>query len=121
MSDAELLLLVESRKKSGVVAALMNMFIPGLGYLYCGRWLLALIVFMVVVPLTIITIGLAWVIFVLPLFIDGFLCAGRYNRKLIERILEERATSRGGGFADSLSQQAAGNAAIASSRGFADS
>jgi hypothetical protein len=118
MSDAELLLLVESRKKSGVVAALMNMFIPGLGYLYCGRWLLALIVFMVVVPLTIITIGLAWVIFVLPLFIDGFLCAGRYNRKLIARILEERAASRSQGFADgpveSLPQ------ITTSGRGFAD-
>ena len=100
MSDAELLLMVESRKKSGVVAALMNMFIPGLGYLYCGRWILALVVFMVVVPLTIITIGLAWAIFVLPLFIDGFLCAGRYNRKLIERVLEERAAARSHGFAD---------------------
>jgi hypothetical protein len=118
MSDAELLLLVESRKKSGVVAALMNMFIPGLGYLYCGRWLLAFIVFMVVVPLTIITIGLAWVIVVLPLFIDGFLCAGRYNRKLIERILEERAAARTHGFADGRNESSP--AVAHAGRGFAD-
>ncbi len=34
----------ESKKKSGFVAALLNLFIPGAGYMYCGNIILGLFV-----------------------------------------------------------------------------
>jgi len=95
MSDAELLLLVESRKKSGFIAALLNLFIPGAGYIYCGRWLLGIFAFFFVVGVFFLSLGLAVIGLVLMLVIDGYLCAGRYNRKLIERVLKERAEIEG--------------------------
>jgi hypothetical protein len=91
MSDAELLLLVESRKKSGGIAALLNLFLPGAGYIYCGRWILGIIAFFFVIALAIFTAGLGAIPLILLLVIDGFLCASRYNRRLIERIIKERA------------------------------
>ena len=91
MSDAEVLLLVEARKKSGGVAALLNLFIPGAGYCYCNNWILGILVFVTVVVASILTLGWAYFGFVLLLIIDGFLCAKRYNKKLIERVIKERA------------------------------
>ena len=94
MSDAELLLLVESRKKSGVVAALLNLVFPGAGYMYCGRWILGIFAFFLVVTLVLVSFGLFAGFFALVLIVDGFLCAGRYNRKMIEHVLAERAGAR---------------------------
>jgi len=91
MSDAELLLLVESRKKSGGVAALLNLFLPGAGYMYCGRWLLGVVAFLFVVALVLFSFGVAAIPLVFVLVIDGFLCAGRYNKTLIEKVIKERA------------------------------
>lgn len=91
MSDAELLLLVESRKKSGGVAALLNLFLPGAGYMYCGRWALGIFAFFFVIALMVSSLGVAAIGLIFMLIIDGFLCAGRYNRDLITTILEERA------------------------------
>ncbi|MEW6167903.1 MAG: hypothetical protein AB1651_09435 [Pseudomonadota bacterium] len=91
MSDAELLLLIESRKKSGGIAALLNLFLPGAGYMYCGRWFLGLIAFAFTVTLFVLSWGFAAIGLVLMLVIDGFLCAGRHNRLLVERTLRERA------------------------------
>ena len=103
MGDAELLLMVESRKKSGVVAALLNLVLPGAGYMYCGRWILGIFAFLLVVALFLISLGAFAGFLALMLILDGFLCAGRYNRKLIERILAERAAARPQGFADGSS------------------
>lgn len=91
MSEAELLLLVESRKKSGAIAALLNLFLPGAGYMYCGRWFLGIIAFFFVVALFVASFGLAAIGIVLMLIIDGFLCAGRYNKNLVTNIIKERA------------------------------
>ena len=91
MSDAELLLLVESRKKSGGIAALLNLFLPGAGYIYCGRWLLGIFAFFFVIAMLIFSLGFAAIGIVLMLVIDGFLCAGRYNKDLINSVLKERA------------------------------
>lgn len=91
MSDAELLLLVESRKKSGWLAALLNLFLPGAGYMYCGRWFLGIVAFFFVVAMFVVSLGFAAVSIVFILIIDGFLCAGRYNKNLITQILKERA------------------------------
>ena len=58
MSDAALLLLVESRKKSGWLAALLNLFLPGAGYIYCGRWILGIFAFFFIVALVLVSFGL---------------------------------------------------------------
>lgn len=113
MTDAELLLLVESRKKSGAVAALLNLVLPGAGYMYCGRWILGIFAFLIVVLLFLVSLGYFAGFLAIMLILDGFLCAGRYNRKLIENVLAERAAARSSGFAD-----AGGNQSPAS--GFAD-
>jgi|GEM_PF-1447935 len=91
MSDAELLLLVETRKKSGAIAALLNLFLPGAGYMYCGRWFLGVVAFFFTIALLVFSLGLAVVGVVLMLVIDGFLCAGRYNKQVIEAAMREAA------------------------------
>lgn len=90
MNDAELLLTVESRKKSGWIAALLNLFLPGAGYAYCGRWLLGIVAFFFAVFMFIASFGFAAFALILILVIDGFLCANRYNKKVINDALEER-------------------------------
>jgi hypothetical protein len=91
MSDTELLLLVESRKKSRFVAILLNLFLPGAGYMYCGRWFLGIVAFFFVITLVIASWGLAAFGLIAVLVIDGALCAGRYNRKMTEQLIKERA------------------------------
>ena len=91
MSDTELMLLVESRKKSRFVAILLNLFLPGAGYIYCGRWILGIVVFFFVVALVIASFGLAAFGLIVVLVIDGALCVGRYNRKMTENLIRERA------------------------------
>lgn len=89
MSDATLLLKVEARKKSGWLAAFLNLILPGAGYVYCGRWLLGIIVFIIVIALAIASGGLIAIPLVIILIADGFLSAGRYNKKLISSVLAE--------------------------------
>ncbi|HEX5162955.1 MAG TPA: hypothetical protein VFV88_14625 [Steroidobacteraceae bacterium] len=113
MSEAALDQLIELRKKSGFVAAVANVFLPGAGYAYCGRWIIGLFVFMIVVPL----VSLVWIGgvlfgvgikvlfgFYLVMVIDGFLSAGRYNRRLDTEMRLEHTLRQGGtpqrGFAD---------------------
>jgi TM2 domain-containing membrane protein YozV len=87
MSDAKLMLLVESRKKSTLIAVLLNILIPGLAYVYVGRWVLGIIAFILVVALTIITLGYAAPFLWLMLIIDALLVVRRYNKRLIAEIL----------------------------------
>jgi len=91
----------DSQKKSGWLAAFLNLIFPGAGYAYCGRWVLGAIVFLLFVAITtgdleqwlpypITSIG-----FLPIVFIDGFLAAGRYNKDLMTRILNgEQLTVR---------------------------
>jgi hypothetical protein len=91
MSDAELMLMVESRKKSRLVAILLNLFLPGAGYIYCGRWILGIVAFFFVIALIVASFGLAAFGIIFVLIIDGALCVGRYNRKMVEKLIKERA------------------------------
>lgn len=99
MNDAKLMLLVESKKKSGWIAAILNLVLPGAGYAYCGRWILGIVVFAILFALSVaadtpmVAYGFAVI-----LAIDGFLAANRYNKKMIESVLadadrQEQSTS----------------------------
>lgn len=95
MNDAKLMLLVESKKKSGWIAALLNLVIPGAGYAYCGRWLLGTIVFFIVMGIAVAAGSPEAVVpFVAIFFIDGFLAAGRFNKKMIESVLANEGSQK---------------------------
>lgn len=87
MDNARLLLQVEAEKKSGWIAALLNLVIPGAGYAYCGRWVLAVLAFLIVVGIAAITMGMAYPFLAFVMFVDGFLCANRHNKAVIKRVL----------------------------------
>lgn len=89
MSDTELLLKYELDKKSGWIAALLNLFLPGLGYGYCGRWAIGIFAFFLTLAM-IKVMGEAAIGIVLLLFIDGFLAAGRHNKKVLEGLIGKR-------------------------------
>lgn len=97
MSDAELMLLVESKKKSGFLAAILNLFLPGVGYMYCGMWLIGLVVLALGLGALILGLAGAWEVYgvlSIVVFIDGFLAAGRYNKRMIAKVLRDREAAR---------------------------
>ena len=69
--------------KSGLVAAILNLMIPGLGYMYCGRIFLGIFAFILTVVIVVGTVGVGALIMYPILIIDGFLCAGRANRRIV--------------------------------------
>jgi hypothetical protein len=94
MTDAQWTAWIESRKNSGWIAALLNLFLPGAGYFYCGRYVLGVFAFILVAIMWTVAFAawamvgvFAWGGVALMLVIDGLLCARRYNRKLIEQEL----------------------------------
>ncbi len=94
MSDAELLLLVESRKKSGIAAALMNIFLFGCGYFYLGKWIYGIFMGGIALTLIIIDMDAAAIGFLIWMFIDGFLETNNYNKKVIEDVVKERRNNQ---------------------------
>lgn len=88
-SDAKAMLSYESKKKSGWIAALLNWFLPGAGYMYCGRVILGIIAMLITIAIGVATLGIGLFALIPILIIDGFLCAGRYNKKLMGEILAE--------------------------------
>ena len=86
-SDAATLLLVESKKKSGWIAALLNWVIPGAGYMYCGRVLLGVFVLFIAIIIAVSTAGIGLLILMPILIVDGFLAANRYNKKMMQEVL----------------------------------
>jgi hypothetical protein len=85
--DAKLMLEIENKKKKGWVAALLNWFLPGAGYMYCGRWILGIVAFIFVVLLAVASGGLLAIPLIIVLIIDGFLAAERYNKKMVAEML----------------------------------
>jgi TM2 domain-containing membrane protein YozV len=69
--------------KSGLFAAFLNLLIPGLGYMYCGRVFLGIIAFIFTVVIVVVTFGVGALVMYPILIIDGFLCAGRANRRIV--------------------------------------
>lgn len=70
-----MMLLIESRKPSGAIAALPILLLPGAGYVYCGRWVLGVVAFFFTVGLFVMSFGIAAIGLILMLVIDGLLCA----------------------------------------------
>jgi len=73
---------LKAKKKSGLVAALLNTFVPGAGYMYCGHWILGIGAFVFVVTAAILSFGYAVGILWLTLVVDGILSAEKYNENL---------------------------------------
>lgn len=92
-NSAEIMLRIEAKKKSGWLAAFMNLVFPGAGYMYCGRWLVgilaALLVIFMYVEIPEAGLGIS-----LLLFVDGFLSVSSYNKKLIENELKIQAEKK---------------------------
>lgn len=93
MTEAEMLLTVESRKKSGAIAALLNLFLPGAGYMYCGRWVLGIVAFIFVVTIALVSFDTMAIPLWIVLIADGLLCANRYNKKIIQDVLSQAKSS----------------------------
>jgi hypothetical protein len=74
------------RKKSGLAAAIMNFLILGVGYMYCGSWVLGILAFLVTLVVVVATLGYGLFIMVPILIIDGFLAAGRANQRLLQEL-----------------------------------
>ena len=89
----EELMLLEANKKSGLVAALLNIFIPGAGYMYCGRWVLGIFAMVFVIGFVVVSLGYLAGGLWLMLIIDGFLCAGRYNKDLLTSAIAKSAAN----------------------------
>lgn len=87
-NDAKLKLLIESKKKSGWIAALLNWIIPGAGYMYCGRTFLGIAALLFIIT-AYMTVGMLAIVFTPVLIIDGFLAANRYNKQLLVKLIEE--------------------------------
>jgi hypothetical protein len=77
---------LKENRKSGAMAAGLNLVIPGAGYMYCGRWFLGIIALVFVVAMVMAFPPAAFGL-VLVLVLDGFLAAGRHN-KLLDRSIQ---------------------------------
>lgn len=89
--DAKLMLLIESKKKSGWIAALLNWFLPGVGYMYCGRVVLGIFALLFTIGVAVVTYGVGLLVIIPLLIIDGFLAANRHNKKLLEELVNKTA------------------------------
>ncbi len=90
-----------AQKKSGWLAAFLNLVCPGVGYMYCGRKTLGIFVLVLSIFLYVVAdtdmLENQWlspseaagiyVTLLLVVFIDGFVAAHSYNKKLMCRIL----------------------------------
>lgn len=76
---------LEQKKKNGLLAAGLNLVLPGAGYVYCGRVILGIGAF-ILAGLIILVYPYGAIVVWLVVIIDGFLYADRYNKKLEKEI-----------------------------------
>lgn len=81
---------LEKKRKSGALAAGLNLIIPGAGYIYCGRVILGIAAFFIAIALVLTLFPFGAILIWLILIIDGFLCAERYNKKLETKIESQK-------------------------------
>jgi len=80
---------LEAKRKKGWIAAVLNLFLPGAGYIYCGKILIGIVVLPFFILILFSAGNLA--LFVVPslwfvLIVDGFLAADRANKKIDKKI-----------------------------------
>ena len=80
---------LEANRKKGWIAAAWNIFLPGAGYIYCGKILIGI----VILPFFILIVYTTWSMtpLIVPslwfvLIVDGFLAANRANKKIDSEI-----------------------------------
>lgn len=76
----------DANKKSPWVAALLNLVLPGAGYIYCGSVALGIVAMLFSGVLLVVTLGIAGFILYPILIVDGVFAAGRTNKKLAEQL-----------------------------------
>jgi len=76
---------LEKKRKNALLAAGLNVVLPGVGYIYCGRVILGIGAFFFA-GLIFLIYPYGAILIWLVVIIDGFLCADRYNKKLEEEI-----------------------------------
>ena len=64
---------LEKKRKSGALAAGLNLIIPGAGYIYCGRVILGIAAFILTVLLVLTLFPYGAIAIWIVLIIDGFL------------------------------------------------
>ena len=70
-----------SKRKSPTVAALLNFFLAGMGYIYCERYLLGFFAFFFFCGFAVISFGLLALPLLFIYFVDGLLSARNYNKE----------------------------------------
>lgn len=70
----------EPSKNSVIVAVLLNAVIPGTGYMYMGKVLIGLLLFLVVPAVILVTAGIAWMPWMAIMCIDMFLLYSKQAR-----------------------------------------
>ena len=106
---------LEAEKKSGWIASLLNLVIPGAGYMYCRRIILGTWVFLLSIAFQAGLMGaysvpdnieVVYGGFVLVIVVDGFLCAERYNKKALTLALAQNHSNHNTLSVDNLEELA---------------
>lgn len=71
-----------AQPKSPIATALLNVLLPGSGHMYCGAWVLGLVILALALLLGGMTDGLVFAILLPLLVIDGFRVTEQANRPL---------------------------------------
>ena len=90
MSDA-LHYELKSKEKSGRVAAIINIFLPGIGHFYAGSWIMG-VIFMVAVALLLTQVNaIAGIVAWLVAVFDGSMAANRTNKRMYKKAAKQAA------------------------------
>ena len=96
VNDTKLLLKIEAQKKSVLLAALMNFFVPGAATMWCGKKWQGIAFFVGAMVLYSVFISLdspqLITFFAIGAGIGGAIMASRYNKTLIMNVLGEEGT-----------------------------
>ena len=80
-------LAIKAKEKSGLIAALLNVVCPGAGYIYCKSYIIGIIAFIIGIFL-LFSLPIAYIGYLLAMFVDGLLSANRHNKKLYTKTLK---------------------------------
>lgn len=79
----------ELTKKSELLTMVLNVIIPGFGYIYCGRYFLGIFCFILFILALVATLGIGCLVLIPIYIIDGVLVAKQYNKDLLSKLYDE--------------------------------